>query len=747
MKSKLILCLFFLIGSYPIFAQEQMKITRINGEFNFDGIIDEDFWETIDPIDMVMYKPNFGNEPSEKSDIRIGYNDDYVIISAKLYDKDPSKIMATSKKRDENSTGNDRFTIVFDSFNDKENGLAFSTTPTGLRYDFTIAKDAIVTNPRERPFSSSWNTFWDVKTTRNDEGWFLEMRIPLSSLRFQEENGEVVMGLICIRDIPHNNEIDIFPAIPPNFGFWSYYKVSKGQEVSFSDIESKKPFYVAPYVLGGVQQNNVYNSSTDAYKLDSKFTKNYGLDIKYGLTNNLTLDLTYNTDFAQVEADDQRVNLTRFSLFFQEKRTFFQERSSIFSFDFESTSNSLFYSRRIGLSDKGEQVPIYGGARVTGMAGKWDIGFIDMQTKDFTSSINPSGDLNSENFGVLRLRRNVFNDNSYIGGILTSRTDFTGNHNFAYGADAIIRVVGNDYLNVKIAQTSTDSVANKTFSLDNSQIYFDWNNSNAVGFGYDLKYTRSGKNFDPQVGFMTRNDYSYYNAELSHGWLGSDDSKIYNYSVTLSSNQYRLNENNNIQSGESSLQGRLNLKAGYLFGVNLNYLVENVERSFPLQGSDVFVPANEYKFNNIRIIFNTPRTKPLFMNTNFTIGEMYDGKIFSTQLRPQWNLSSSVQLELTYNYSRINFENRNEIFEAHLLKLSTLLMFSTKLSFSSYVQYSNVANNVITNMRLRYNPKEGNDLYIVYNDLRNTNIGRTSPELPKLVNRVIMLKYTYTFNL
>ena len=188
-----------------------------------------------------------------------------------------------------------------------------------------------------------------------------------------------VMGLTCMRMIAHKNEVNVFPSIPPNWGESSVFRPSKAQEVVFEGLESRKPFYIAPYAIGGMQQDYIMNDDGTGYKLDKspKFTG--GLDVKYGLTNNLTLDLTVNTDFAQVEADDEQINLTRFSLFFPEKRTFFQERSSVFAFDFEPQA-SLFYSRRIGLYE-GEQVPILGGGRITGMAGKWDLGLLDMQTQ------------------------------------------------------------------------------------------------------------------------------------------------------------------------------------------------------------------------------------------------------------------------------------------------------------------------------------------------------------------------------
>jgi hypothetical protein len=341
-----------------------------------------------------------------------------------------------------------------------------------LRSDFTISKDAMgMVDPTQGPFNMSWNTFWDVKTTKNNQGWFVEMRIPFSSMRFKEKDGKVVMGLICIREIAHKNEVDIFPAIPPNWGQTSAYRPSKAQEITFEGLKSKKPFYIAPYVIGGYQQDYTLNDQATGYKLSESPTFNAGLDVKYGLTNNLTMDLTVNTDFAQVEADDEQINLTRFSLFFPEKRTFFQERSSVFSFDFEP-GGSLFYSRRIGLNGS-EQVPIYGGARITGMAGKWDIGFLDMQTHAVDPGEDGSNSLTSENYGIFRLRRQVINENSYIGGIVTTRIGTDGSYNTAYGADGMFKVSDNDYFNVKLAQVLDKSSSNKIFSLDPTELFLN----------------------------------------------------------------------------------------------------------------------------------------------------------------------------------------------------------------------------------------------------------------------------------
>ncbi len=415
-----------------IYSQNQVTIPRINGEVKFDGVVNDACWDNVQPLEMVMHTPTFGLQPTEKSQIMVCYDNAYLYIGARLFDSNSSDMLVSSKKRDESEVSSEELMLIFDSFNDKENALGFSTTPTGLRSDFTISKDAMQHGgPGEGPFNTSWNTFWDVKTTRNDQGWFAEIRIPFSSMRFKEDKGKIVMGFICIRKIAHKNEVDVYPAIPPNWGESSAYRPSKAQEVVLDGLKSKKPFYIAPYVIGGTQFDNVINEAGTAYDLDKSAKFNAGLDVKYGLTNNLTMDLTINTDFAQVEADNEQINLTRFSLFFPEKRTFFQERSSVFTFDFEPGS-SMFYSRQIGLN-RGEQVPIYGGARITGMAGRWDIGFLDMQTQAMSQEGSSIDALTSENFGILRLRRQVINESSYVGGIVTSRIGTDGSYNTAYG--------------------------------------------------------------------------------------------------------------------------------------------------------------------------------------------------------------------------------------------------------------------------------------------------------------------------
>ena len=321
--------------------------------------------------------------------------------------------------------------ISFDSYNDKENSLLFATNPLGLRWDAAVSNDGTI-NMDEMPVNMDWNTFWEAKASYDDKGWYFEMQIPISSLRFQDINGTTVMGLSILRWIPARDAADIFPAISNECGPTSQLKPSLYQEVVFEELSPKKPLYISPYLLTGFEQTNELNEAETAYDYEQDYKLEPGLDVKYGINPNTVLDLTVNTDFAQVEADDQQFNLTRFSLFFPEKRKFFLERSSIFDFSLGG-QNNLFYSRRIGLYE-GDPVRIWGGARLNSRINNWDIGLLNLQTASFE-------DLPSENFGAFRVKKRVFNEYSYMGGMLTTRLGVDGTYNIGYGLDGVIRVV------------------------------------------------------------------------------------------------------------------------------------------------------------------------------------------------------------------------------------------------------------------------------------------------------------------
>jgi len=462
-------------------AQEGYYPTKIDAQITVDGISDEPIWETIVPLPMTMYTPVFNGEKTERSEVRICYDNQFIYASARFYDRDPKGVMATSLVRDVDR-GGDFFNILLDTYNDNENFVTFSTTPTGNRLDAQIINDA------EGGFGTiwnqSWNSFWDASSVQTEEGWFAETRIPFSSLRFQDVDGKVVFGIIIHRLIGRKNERQIYPSIEPNWEFGAW-KASQAQKIIFEGIYQKKPLYITPYVLTGFQKENT-PVSDQQFELQEDFKIEGGLDIKYGITNNFNLDLSLNTDFAQVEADDQQINLTRFSLFFPEKRQFFQERSGIFSFRLGEVDR-LFHSRRIGISPEGEPIRMYGGIRLTGRINNWDIGILDTQ-------IAGNDSIPTENFGVARIRRRVINQNSFIGSLITSTMDGFGNTNINYGIDGSFQISGPNYFIMKFGQTFNET--NTDFS-ENGFIYSALERRAVKGLGYNFIVKRIGQEFDP----------------------------------------------------------------------------------------------------------------------------------------------------------------------------------------------------------------------------------------------------------
>ena len=426
MHKFVIMILAILTFQLAFSADDLFTLNRLSSPINFDGKVDEEVWQSIEPLPLIMGYPDFKGTMTEETEIRIAYDENYVYVSGVNYDSNASKIMANTKKRDAMIPSTSYFGIIIDSFNDKENACAFFTTPTGIRMDAQVINDGLGRNP----VNVSWNNFWDVKTSQDEKGWYAEMRIPFTSLPFSPQGDQVTMGMTVWRYIARKGEMHIFPEVSPDYGDWSTWRPSLTQEVEMTGVKTSKPLYITPYVLGGLVQKNDLSEAGNGYVLDNNFRQELGLDIKYGINNNWNLDLSINTDFAQVEVDDQQVNLSRFSLFFPEKRLFFQERSGVFNFNMDRT-NQLFYSRRIGLDSDGNQQRILGGARVVGRSGLWDFGVINMQTHD-----NDVQD--GENFTVLRAKSQIFNPTSDAGILITNRVGIDGSYNTAYGLDASI---------------------------------------------------------------------------------------------------------------------------------------------------------------------------------------------------------------------------------------------------------------------------------------------------------------------
>ena len=705
--------------------QIPIQIQRLTGPIIFDGEITEPAWDEVSPFPLIQYEPIYQGELTQRTQIRVAYDDDYLYYSCRCYETDPSLIQITSLKRDNFNSGFDQVILLLDTFSDNENSLLFTISAAGVRTDATITQDGAT-------YSASWNTFWDARTSITNEGWFAEVRIPLTSLKFNTEDGKTTMGLAILRYIARTRETHLFPDIPPNWGQYSWLKSSKAQKVEFADLSSRNPLYITPYAIGGLGQRFELDDTESRYERVDDPTMDAGLDLKYGLTNNLTLDVTVNTDFAQVEADDQQVNLTRFSLFFPEKRLFFLERASNFEFNF-GESDRLFYSRRIGIND-GRQVPLIGGVRVVGHVGAWDLGALNMQSAR-------SGDLLSENFGVLRLRRQVVNPSSYVGAMLTTRFNEDGTYNVAYGTDGILKIGEDDYVTVLWAQSFRDE---STSSLESARFRARWYRNRNEGFVYDISASRSGRNYEPGIGFQQRKDFSNLNSEVAYGWVPSTNSSLRQHELSVESEWYVHNDDGATDTRQ--LEGKWEglWRNGVEAEVSVSREFENLIDPFSLS-EEITIPIGKYTNVISELSYTQPSQQLLRAEVETTIGSFFDGFQTSISVKPTWNASRFLELSGTYRFDRIYFSDDDNPFSSHLARFRVQLTLNAMLSITSFIQASSEADLAIANFRLRFNPREGNDFYLVYNEDFNIDRLASEPRLPFSNGRTILLKYTYTF--
>ena len=728
------LCFLPLFQFLTAQTPEPLPIARVEG-IRVDGRIDEPAWDAVSPLPMVQYEPHAGEAPTELTEIRLGYDDRYFYVSMRAYDSDSTGVRATSLYRDRIS-GSDHLELLLDTYNDNETAYVFTTTPAGIRNDLEISNDATGgTISSGNWLNRDFNTYWDAETSVTPEGWFAEIRIPFSSLRFQDTNGEVVMGLTVQRKIARKLERLVYPAVPPKTDY-AFLRPSLAQKIVLKGIRNSKTVYVTPYLLAGHEHRNRLNENDSGYISYNDFQGDIGGDVKFSITNNLTADFTVNTDFAQAEADDQLVNLSRFSLFFPEKRQFFQERASIFDFRTGGLSR-LFFSRRIGLTNQGEQVPIYGGLRLIGRMKTWDLGVLDMQTQAFDT-------IPSENFGVLRVRKRVFNRNSYLGGMFTSRLDAEGNSNIAYGLDGLIRVAGDDYLTLQWAQTFDNRLGSEeTEDFKSGRLAVELNRRRRRGFGYTIGTILSGPNYNPGVGFVDRNDFKYGTAALSHTWLNEEGAFIW-HRLEGRGNAYLDNRNQDVLSSEYGLEwsfSRRNLDSGSLW---VRKVYENLPEDFLLAGNLV-IPQGNYEFYRVTGTYTMAVDRTLRTGVILETGPFYDGWLHSLTVSPSWYQSKFFQLNLEYAYTYGEFTERNDLLNFHIARLRIGTALNRKLSTNALVQYNGTQDLFSANVRFRYNWREGQDLWIVFNTGLNTDRLSVTPALPRTDNRSILVKYVHTF--
>ncbi len=717
----------------------RLVLPRLDGPIQLDGLSNEPAWEAVEPWLPTQYEPDNGAPPTERTEFLVAYDDDYIYFALRGYDQDSTGIRSNTLYRDRLS-GDDHFEILLDTFNDNETAVLFTTTPGGIRKDAAISNDASGGGIASGGWiNGDFNTFWDVETVVNEEGWFAEMRVPFTSLRFQDDNGQVEMGITLQRKIARKTERLVFPPVP-SIANWAFLKPSLAQKIVLEGIRPRKPLYVTPYGLSGLGQAFPLNDAGTGYPREDDVKGEAGVDLKYGITNNLTLDLTVNTDFAQVEADDQQVNLTRFSLFFPEKRQFFQERAGIFDFRTGGLSR-LFHSRRVGLTEDGQPVRVLGGARLVGRWGRWDVGFFDMQTAD-------SETLPSENFGVLRLRRQVFNAYSYAGAMVTSRVGTDGSYNLAYGLDGVIRLAGDDYLTLQWAQTfDHEQIDDGNLDLVNSgRFTAAIERRRRRGLGYSAVVAWAGPTYDPGIGFTQRNDFTLLDDAVSYTWLPGETSSLIWHTLGLAGFAFMRNGDRSIESAEVGPEWEFAAKSGAGGSLEAKVQFEDLLIPFALP-EEAVVPAGSYTFFRVGASYHVSHTRLFQLRPRVEAGTFFDGWQATAEVSPIWYVSPHLELAGSYVFNRIRFPDRDQRVDAHLARLRIGTAFNTKVSTNAFIQFNSAANTVSANVRFRYNFREGNDLWIVYNEGMNTDRHRLTPTLPFTDSRTILVKYTYTFHL
>jgi hypothetical protein len=729
MHSTAALALAVLLAA-PANAQDPLpEIPRLAGPVVLDGRIDEPAWRGVEPVRLVAHAPRYGGEPDEPTEVRIAHDGTHLYVAARMYDSEPDRIQHLSLRRNYAQL-TDWIVVVLDTFDDRETGVVFATTPTGLRTDGDIAEDA-----RNSP-NWRWDTYWEVAVHQDGEGWSAEFRIPFSSLGFQSTDGRAVMGVSFWRNVGRTGERSTWPDRPPRWGFNSVFKPSQTARMALTGAEGGRPMHLVPYLLAGGDRQYRLDEAAGAYAPVDARTGEVGLDLRYRLTSNLSVDLTVNPDFAQVEADEQEVNLTRFSLFFPERRRFFQERSSAFDFSLGG-SDRLFHSRRIGLVD-GAPVRIWGGGRIVGRVGDWDVAALTMQTAG--SELAPG-----ENFGVVRLRRRVLNPESYAGGMLTSRLGPEGRRNVVYGLDTNLRLFGQDYLTLNWAQSfdgATVSAAPPGAGFARAR----WERRGTEGFGYAVDLSRAGAAFDPGIGFLRRRDYSRLGERLYYGWRPGEGSRIFRHTVAILGTAYRRNADGSLETAEVGTEWATETRTGHSLTLRATGLHEDLPAAFQL-APEIEISAGTHRFGGVRASYGMPHGWPFRIASDLDAGTFFDGRRLSLALAPNWRQSRHLELGGRYTFDRVDFPARGARLDAHIVRLRADVMASTRLSATTFVQYNSAAAGVTANLRVRYNPREGRDLYLVYNHGLHLDRHRLEPVLPRTDRATLLVKYSHALNL
>ena len=725
----------------PVFARDEfgnatVRATPLSGDFVVDGLLNESLYTTVAPYtDFLQQEPVEGALATEQTEVWLFFDEANIYIGARLHESDPSRRVMSEMRRDSfNMFNNDHLAVLFDTFNDHRNGFGFAANRLGGMFDWTATN--------EQP-SPNWNGIWTSKATDIEGGWTMEMRVPFRSIRFKQ--GGEVWGVNFRRMVRWKNEISYLNVVPRSWGRRGLNKLSNAATL----LGLKTParglnIDIKPYVLGSVLTNRVatppFSNSADV---------NFGGDAKWGITQQLVADFTYNTDFAQVEDDEAQVNLTRFSLFFPEKRDFFLEGQDAFAFGGvgggggggggggpggggggggggNNPTPILFYSRRIGLTAAGP-APIIGGARVLGRTGAWQVGALSMQTVAVAAFAEPS-----TNFSVLRVNRDVLS-RSRVGFIATSRAPRGGSagNNFAAGADAQINLTSDLQVTSYWAKTQTDG-ANGDDSSYRGRI--DWN---ADRYGINVEHLFVGESFKPEVGFLRRRAFrrSYAQARFSPRPKHIRGVRKLFYQASA---DYVVGATGGTQSEEFQGQFNVEFNNGDFFNGEVAQAFEAIVTPFDV-ARGVKVPAGEYRFTQAKVSYQMGLQRRVSGGITLGRGNFYNGTLTEVSWRGRVEFTPQFYAEPTLSWNRVDAPYGQG--NANLVSTRFTYTVTPRMFVAALVQYQSLSATMPTNLRFRWEYQPGSELFVVYSDGRTT----VGPGYPELQNRSFVVKVTKLF--
>jgi hypothetical protein len=718
-----------------------VRAIRIAEPLVLDGKLDEDVYERVPPMNgFIQQEPRAGEPATESTDIWVFFDDENVYVSARCWDSHPERIIANEMRRDNgNIFQNDTFTVVFDTFYDQRSGFFFQTNPLGALRDQAVGDQGEANNV-------DWNTVWNVKASIVDSGWLVEMVIPFKSLRFNADRDQI-WSFNVLRSVRWKNELSYLTRVDPAHRLRGIYRFSEAATlIGIETPVASRNLELKPYGISSLVTNNATEP-----RQSNDVRGDVGADVKYGLTESLIADLTYNTDFAQVEEDEQQVNLTRFSLFFPEKREFFLEGQSIFAFGGAALRGSLsnrpggtseeltpimFFSRRIGLTSDGED-SIIAGARVTGRTGAYRVGALNIQTDGIDNTSTES-----TNFSVLRLRRDIL-QRSDVGVIATYRTTSLTKDalsNGLFGLDANFNLLTNLRLNTYYTMTSTrfpvDDSALTEASGDASS-YLGRLDYGGDFYGVVLEHLKVGEDFKPELGFLRRQAFrrSFVRGRYSPR-LAAESIRRLVFQAEL---DYIEGEPSGVVETRRLLSlFQIELETGDVLSVEYNRQYEYLPEDFEISDG-VVLPIGGYDYQDVRFSYRFGGQRAVPGTATVRAGSFFSGELVEATYTGRVEVTPKFSIEPRLSLSVVELPEGE--FTARLLSGRFNLTLSPRTVLSSLIQYNSSSMSLSSSIRFRWEYEPGSDLFIVYSDGRQTELDG----FPQLLNRTFAIKLTKLF--